>query len=119
MPRSIFAGAKTLFTSMKQPLSRTMPSSFGWPSWTYSLWLTATMRPSRFLYSSSWFSVTPYSCLASAGLPRLSWISGVDAERAQLGQDVGHLAVAQIVAVFLERQTEHADARALHREALR
>ena len=43
MPRSIFAGAKTLFTSMKQPLSRTMPSSLGWPSWMYSLWLTATM----------------------------------------------------------------------------
>ena len=67
-------------------------------------------------YSSSGLSVTPYSCFASAGLPRLSWIERVDAELTQLGQDVGHLAVAQVVAVFLERQPEDADARALHRE---
>ena len=32
MPRSIFVGAKTLLTSTKQPLSRSMPSSLGWPS---------------------------------------------------------------------------------------
>src|SRR5215831_12832358 len=42
----------------------------------------------------------------------------LDPELAQLGEDIGHLAVAQIVAVFLERQPQHADAGALHLEAL-
>jgi len=42
----------------------------------------------------------------------------VDAELAQLREDVGHLAVAQVVAVFLERQAQDTDARPLHLEAL-
>jgi len=40
----------------------------------------------------------------------------VDAELAQLAVDVGDLAVAQIVAVFLEGDAEDADAGALHRD---
>jgi len=36
----------------------------------------------------------------------------------QLVEDVGTLAVAQVVAVFLEREAEHADSRALHGQAL-
>ena len=120
MPRSTFVGENTLLTSMKQPLSRTIPSSFACPSWMYSLWLTATMSASRFVYSSSWLSVTPYSCFASAGLPRLSWISGVDAElRAARSRMSGTLLLRRSLHVLLERQPEDADARALHRNVLR
>jgi dolichol-phosphate mannosyltransferase len=49
MPRSTSSGENTLLTSMKQPLSRTIAIRFVWPIWTYSLWLTATISPSRFL----------------------------------------------------------------------
>jgi hypothetical protein len=53
---------------------------------------------------------------AASGV-RVVWCEHrLDAELAELREDVGHLAVADVGHVLLERQPEHADLRALHRD---
>ncbi len=74
------------------------------------------MIPSSPLNASSGESLIPYSWTASGAFASGSWMMASIPGRAQLGQDIGHLAVPEVVAVLLEGEPEDADARALHRD---
>ena len=77
------------------------------------MWDTASTTASRPTSSSTGTSFTPYSRIASGALARGSCTIAAIPKLSQLAQDVRHLAVADVVAVFLEGQAQDADAGAL------